>query len=129
MQAIVIDTEVMADLVEDCSPDLPAESSRREPQGEVGLAEDRDLVGHGPKVVIATVGKHYPFIKAEQVAVLLDLGAARMFLDYDPQVVDLIDDPLGQLSEDVVYYGFELGSVHGRMVSRRCYTPGRSRTI
>ncbi len=55
------------------------------------------------------------------------LVGARSLLHNDMQVVDPFDNPLRQFCNDVVDNGFELISVHGLMVRRRCYTPGRSR--
>ena len=70
MEAVIADPEMVANLVENGATYLAAQPGRGEAHRQVRLPEDRDLVGHGAKVMVAPVGEHDAFVEAEQIAML-----------------------------------------------------------
>ena len=116
MEALVAHPEVMSDFVKDGFADLLAESTGGEAHPEMRLSENCDLVRHCTEVMLTAVREHHALVEPEKVAVMSPLGRSRPLFDHDPQVVDLIDHPLGKLGEDVVDDLFEFGQFHRGML-------------
>lgn len=74
----------------------------------MGLSEDDDAIGKSTKVIAGAIRKSDALVYAQNLA---EVG--RWFvLDYDVEIVDLFEDPLGERFKYLVDGCFELGWIH-----------------
>ena len=81
----------------------------------MGLAEDRDSVWHGAPIISTPLGEGNTFVDPEQSFAFRILLGSRGLLDHDHQVIDLIDDPFGQVVEYPIDDMLEMSPVHSRI--------------
>jgi hypothetical protein len=102
VEAGVIDSEVVGELVQDGAAHFEAQLLRGQAHGEVGPHEDGDGVGHGAEVVDSAFEQRDAGIEAEQAGAFGIVLLGRPVLDDDLEVVDSGDYPGGQLGEGLV---------------------------
>ena len=124
VQAFVVDSKVVGDLVEYGAPDLHPKLLVTEPESEVRQVENDNAVGGLAEVVEAAVGQRDALVDAEQPVSFRILVCGRHVLDHDDEVVDLVVDPVGQLREAVVDDMGELGSADRHWASLEGRTIG-----
>ena len=78
---------------------------------QVFLTEDADPVRRCCEVVHAPILEHHTFVQPEKMGAAFSLGRSRPIEDDNVQVVDLLDNPLGQLGEHRIDQPFECGQV------------------
>src|SRR5215467_10241352 len=90
VEAIIVDAEVVADLVDHSPAYLVAHLILGVADGADGQAVDRDPVGQDPGVLGGAAGERHPLVEAEQP------GRARAVLDRDGDVAHQLAEFLGQ---------------------------------
>ena len=110
-QSLVVDAQVMGHFMKHRPPDFCLEFGTFEAEFEVWTPEDDDLVRHHAEVV-TSLAERDPFIDTQDIPELL----GGMLLDHHGQVVDLVDDPTGQLLEHPVDDLFEFVKSHERLI-------------
>ena len=98
---------MMTHLVKHCFPDLGLQLLFAEVHGEVRLTKHDNSVWQCPKIVITFIESD-PLIDTENIS---QIGGG-LLLDYNDQVVDLLDHPLREAFKCGVDHGLEFRPAH-----------------
>jgi hypothetical protein len=109
-EPLVVDSEVMAELMEDGPANLVTQLGFGKPHVQVRATEDDDPVGESAPVVAGTFLETHPFIYPESVA----KRRGGILFHENVEVVDLGYDPVGQVLKDLVDCTLEFGTIHQR---------------
>jgi len=111
VEALVVDAEVMAHLMQHRLTDLQGKVARTAGHPEVFLSEDADPVGSSCEVVHAPILQHHTLVEPEESLSVLSLFGRWFVLHNDVEVVDLLDDPFRQLVEHQIDNAFKCSQV------------------